>query len=184
MGVLRLAGRRQVRLFARMDQYGRFISCLVYLPRDRFTTANRLKIQEILLRELHGTGVDYTTRVTDATLARIHFIVRTERGARLTEIDTDALSAKLADATRHWDDDFAHALDVKVGGEQGRRLLKRYGEALPETYKDWHTPHGALQDLAMLRRRLDGVRTAGGYTLYRRRERAGRAVRGFRAARR
>ena len=50
MGVLRLAGRRQVRLFARKDQYGRFISCLVYLPRDRFTTANRLKIQEILLR--------------------------------------------------------------------------------------------------------------------------------------
>ncbi len=42
MGVLRLAGRRQLRLFVRKDLYGRFISCLVYLPRDRFTTANRL----------------------------------------------------------------------------------------------------------------------------------------------
>ena len=63
MGVLRLAGRRQVRLFARKDQYGRFISCLVYLPRDRFTTANRLRMQEILLqraerdrRRLHHPG--------------------------------------------------------------------------------------------------------------------------------
>src|SRR5262249_42893908 len=52
MGVLRLAGRRQLRLFMRRDAYGRFTSCLVYLPRDRFTTANRLKIQEILLQEL------------------------------------------------------------------------------------------------------------------------------------
>ncbi len=150
MGVLRLAGRRQVRVFARADQYGRFISCLVYLPRDRFTTANRLRIQEILLRELHGTGVDYTTRVTDATLARIHFIVRTERGARLAEIDPEALSAQVAEATRLWDDDFAHTLETKLGSEQGRRLLEEYGDALPETYKDSHTPHEALQDLAML----------------------------------
>ncbi len=78
MGVLRLAGRRQVRMFARRDQYGRFVSCLVYLPRDRFTTANRLRIQEILLRALNGVGVDWTTRVNDSMLARIHFIVRTD----------------------------------------------------------------------------------------------------------
>ncbi len=78
LGVLRLAGRRQLRLFVRRDGYGRFISCLVFLPRDRFTTANRLAIQEILLRELHGVGVDYATRVGESPLARIHFIVRTD----------------------------------------------------------------------------------------------------------
>src|SRR5262249_13170740 len=78
MGVLRLAGRRQLRLFLRKDMYGRFISCLVYLPRDRFTTANRLAIQAILLRELNGVGLDFTTRVGESLLARIHFVVRTD----------------------------------------------------------------------------------------------------------
>ena len=78
MGVLRMAGRRQLRLYLRRDAYGRFISCLVYLPRDRFTTHNRLKIQEILLRELNGIGVDFTTRVSESTLARVHYIVRTD----------------------------------------------------------------------------------------------------------
>ena len=78
IGVLRMAGRRQLRLFLRRDAYGRFISCLVYLPRDRFTTQNRLAMQEILLRELNGVGVDYTTRVTESMLARVHFIVRTD----------------------------------------------------------------------------------------------------------
>ncbi|HEY7225833.1 MAG TPA: NAD-glutamate dehydrogenase [Micromonosporaceae bacterium] len=152
MGVLRLAGRRQVRVFARPDPYGRFISCLVYLPRDRFTTANRLRIQEILLRELHGTGLDYTTRVNDSTLARLHYIVRTgsDRGARTAEIDTDALSAQVATATRAWDDDFSHALDLRIGGEHARRLFDTYRRALPDTYKDAHTPFEAMQDLAKL----------------------------------
>ncbi len=150
MGVLRLAGRRQVKLFARKDQYGRFISCLVYLPRDRFTTANRLRIQDILLRELKGVGVDYTTRVTDATLARIHFIVRVDPTAHIGEIDSEAISAELADATRLWDDDFQFTLEQRLGEDQGSRLLDRYRGALPETYKDSHTAHEAVQDIAML----------------------------------
>src|SRR5215207_9140546 len=107
MGVLRLAGRRQLRLFLRRDAYGRFISCLVYLPRDRYTTQNRLKMQAILMEALHGIGVDYTTRVTEGVLARVKFIVRTDPTALLGRIDVAALQARLADATRSWDDDFA-----------------------------------------------------------------------------
>jgi glutamate dehydrogenase len=150
MGVLRLAGRRQARLFARKDQYGRFISCLVYLPRDRYTTANRLKIQSILLEELNGVGLDYTTRVSDAMLARIHFIVRTDPHDPPGEIDAESLSAQIADATRLWDEDFRLSLERKLGEEPARMLVERYGDALPETYKDSHTAHEAAQDLAML----------------------------------
>jgi glutamate dehydrogenase len=150
MGVLRLAGRRQVKLFARKDQYGRFVSCLVYLPRDRFTTVNRLKMQDILLRELKGVGVDYTTRVTDATLARIHFIVRVDPTAHIGDIDTEAISAQLGEATRLWDDDFQLTLEQRLGEDEARRLLDRYSDALPETYKDTHTAHEAVQDIAML----------------------------------
>jgi glutamate dehydrogenase len=150
MGVLRLAGRRQVRLFARKDQYGRFISCLVFLPRDRFTTANRLRIQDILLRELNGVGVDYTTRVTDSMLARIHFIVRVEPTAHIGEIDADRISAELAHATRLWDEDFQLTFEQRLGEDQSRRLLDRYRDALPETYKDSHSAHEAVQDIAML----------------------------------
>ena len=150
MGVLRLAGRRQLRLFLRKDAYGRFMSCLVYLPRDRFTTANRLKIQEILLRELNGIGVDYTTRVSESLLARIHFIVRTDPANPPREYDTEAIQQQLIEATRHWDDDFALALERKLGEEQARRLHKRYVTAYPQTYKDEHTPYEAIQDVAKL----------------------------------
>jgi glutamate dehydrogenase len=150
LGVLRLAGRRQVRMFARKDQYGRFVSCLVYLPRDRFTTANRERIQAILLRELNGVGVDWTTRVSDSMLARIHFIVRTDPKARLGEIDAEALSVQIAEATRRWDDDFALALERRFDDAQARYLLDRYSGALPDSYKDTHSGHEATQDLSML----------------------------------
>ncbi|MFC0530042.1 NAD-glutamate dehydrogenase [Phytohabitans kaempferiae] len=150
IGVLRMAGRRQLRLFLRRDGYGRFISCLIYLPRDRFTTQNRLKMQEILLRELNGVGVDYTTRVTESTLARIHFIVRTEPGNPPGEVDPDILAEQLADATRLWEDDFRLVLERKLGDEQAKRLYHRYADAFPEGYKDEHAPFEAVKDLAKL----------------------------------
>jgi glutamate dehydrogenase len=149
-GVLRMAGRRQLRVFLRRDHYGRFISCLIYLPRDRFTTANRLRMQEILLRELNGIGVDYTTRVTESLLARVHFIVRTDPANPPGVVDPNALAEELADATRLWNDDFGLVLERKLGDEQAKRLRDRYVDAFPEVYKDQHTPYEALKDLAKL----------------------------------
>ncbi|GIF36351.1 glutamate dehydrogenase (NAD) [Actinoplanes xinjiangensis] len=150
IGVLRMAGRRQLRLFLRRDGYGRFISCLIYLPRDRFTTGNRLRMQEILLRELNGVGVDYTTRVTERMLARVHFIVRTDPAAPPGHLEPNELAELLADATRMWDDDFSLVLERKLGDEQARRLFLRYSSAYPESYKNTHTPYEGMQDLAKL----------------------------------
>ena len=150
IGVLRMAGRRQLRLFLRRDGYGRFISCLIYLPRDRFTTGNRLCMQEILLRELNGIGVDYTTRVTERMLARVHFIVRTDPADPPGPVDPNALAEMLADATRMWDDDFSLVLERKLGEEAGKDLFTRYAGAYPDSYKDGHTPYEGVQDLAKL----------------------------------
>lgn len=150
IGVLRMAGRRQLRVFLRRDGYGRFFSCLIYLPRDRFTTANRVRMQEILLRALNGVGVDYTTRVTESLLARVHFIVRTDPQRPPQHVDPDALAEALADATRLWDDDFSLVLERQLGDQSAKRLLARYAEALPDAYKDRHPPHEAAQDLAKL----------------------------------
>src|SRR3954462_11732107 len=150
VGVLRMAGRRQLRLFLRRDGYGRFISCLIYLPRDRFTTANRQSMQEILLRELNGIGVDYTTRVTERMLARVHFIVRTDPADPPGTVDPNQLAEMLADATRMWDDDFSLVLERKLGEEPARELFGRYANAYPDSYKDGHTPYEGMQDLAKL----------------------------------
>ena len=149
MGVLRLTGR-QLRLFVRRDLYGRFISCLVHVPRERFTMDNRLKIEEILLRELNGVGVDCSTRVGESRLAQVHFTVRTDPADPPGEIDADRLAGLLSEATRLWDDDFRLALTRELGEERSKALHARYAETLPDTYKDGYTPEEAAGDVARL----------------------------------
>ncbi len=120
------------------------------MPRDRYNTASRLAIQEILLRELNGVGVDFTTRLGESLLARIHFIVRTDASAGATPVNVEAIQQQLADATRNWDDDFRGLLEFKFGDEQSKTLYNRYVKALPEAYKDEHTPNEACKDIAKL----------------------------------
>jgi glutamate dehydrogenase len=55
--------RRQPRLFARRDTYGRYVSVLVYLPRDRYNTTVRERFAEILKDRLNGESVEFTARV-------------------------------------------------------------------------------------------------------------------------
>ncbi|GAB3223689.1 NAD-glutamate dehydrogenase [Glycomyces halotolerans] len=150
MGVLRLAGRRRLRLFLRRDVYGRFYSCLVYLPRDRFNTDNRIKIQEILYRRLGGIGVDYDTRVTESVLARLHFVIRIDPYAETEPVDVDAVQAELAEATRSWDADLSLQLDHHVGEGQARALYRAYVDAYPAAYKAEHSPIDAAKDIAKL----------------------------------
>ena len=78
VGVLAVAGRRAVRVFLRPDPYRRFVSCLVYVPRDRYTTSSRIAMAEVLRRRLRGTSVDFTVRLTESALALVHFTVHTD----------------------------------------------------------------------------------------------------------
>src|SRR5690349_16261685 len=105
VGVLAVSGRRVVRLFLRRDPYKRFVSCLVYLPRDRYTTSSRLAMSEVLRRRLGGGQVDYTARVTEANTAMVHFTVRTDAdAAAYGPIDQADLQDELTEAARNWDD--------------------------------------------------------------------------------
>ena len=103
--MLRLSERKQTRLFLRRDRYGRYMSCLVYLPRDRYTTKVRLRAQEILREALNGASVDYSATIGDSALARLHVVVRAERGQVVPQVDAAALERRLAAAVRSWDED-------------------------------------------------------------------------------
>ncbi|MEO3749034.1 NAD-glutamate dehydrogenase [Streptomyces sp. B6B3] len=148
--VLQLQERRRLRLFLRQDEYGRYYSALVYLPRDRYTTSVRLRLTEILSEELGGTSVDFTAWNTESVLSRLHFVVRVEPGTELpelTEAETDRIEARLAEASRSWTDGFAEALLAECGEEQAAELSRRYLEAFPEGYKADFSPRAAVADL-------------------------------------
>ena len=145
--MLHLQERRKTRLFLRKDEYGRFMSCLVYIPRDRYTTAVRLKMESILRTAFDGASVDYTTRVSESVLARLHFVVRVGAGQPIPDVDEAELQRLLVDATRTWDEDLAEAARSEYGEEAGARLVGLYGKAFPEAYKEDFSPRVGVVDL-------------------------------------
>jgi glutamate dehydrogenase len=144
--VAHLKERRQVRMFVRRDPYGRYLSCLIYLPRDRYTTSVRRRMENILVAGLGGASIEYTARVTESVLARLHFVVRMPAGKAMGEADVRSLERELTLATRSWDDEFA---DLMVGGDHAERLAA-LAAALPEGYKEDYTPRQAVKDLTAL----------------------------------
>ncbi|MCX4990527.1 MULTISPECIES: NAD-glutamate dehydrogenase [unclassified Streptomyces] len=151
--VLYLQERRRLRLYLRQDEYGRYYSALVYLPRDRYTTGVRLRIIDILKEELNGTSVDFTAWNTESILSRLHFVVRVEPGTELPQLsdsDKERIEARLVEAARSWADGFGEALTAECGEERAAELLRRYGNAFPEGYKADHSPRSAVADLVHL----------------------------------
>ena len=164
MGVLRLGDRRKTRVFIRRDTFGRFYSCLIYLPRESYNTEVRLKIQEILKRHLAGTTAEFTLQLTDAVLARIHMLVRSSP-REAVNYDVYAIEADIAQATRRWDDDLKAALIEALGEERAIGLMRSYANAFPVAYRDRVSARAAVRDLAVIEK-LDPAHPIAG-SLYR-----------------
>ncbi|CAN5442224.1 NAD-glutamate dehydrogenase [soil metagenome] len=159
--VLHTRERRQVRLFVRRDTYGRYLSCLVYLPRDRYTTAVRERIAGILKKRLGGASLEYTARVSESMLARLHFVIRPEPGGMIGDFDQADLERRLAEAARSWRDDFVAAAHAEYGEEDGALLARKYADTFPEAYKEDYPPRTGAVDLG----RLEGIPADGGLDL-------------------
>ncbi len=146
LGILHLGERQRVRLFVRRDPFGRFLTCLVFVPRDRFNTDNRKRIEAILREATNATTIDYTTRVSESVLVRLHYLVYSEPG-RLPDIDAAEIEARIVEATRAWTDDLEAALVEEQGEERGAELISRYRDAFPTAYRaDW-VARSALSDI-------------------------------------
>jgi glutamate dehydrogenase len=174
-GVIALADRRRLRLFLRRDPYGRFFSCLVFLPRDRYTTTSRLAMQEVLIDELGGTNLEFSTRIGETALAQVHFTVHTDP-TRGTDLDVTRIQDRMTEAVRTWDDRMVEAVfaeqrekldsggprsregdTVTIGAESATEQGQRFASVFPEAYKEDFTATEALTDL----RRLQSLRKQG-----------------------
>src|SRR4051812_4883182 len=149
--------RRAVRMFIRRDTYGRYVSVLVYLPRDRYNTAVRERFERILQDQLHGESIEFTVRINESTTARVHFVVHLPEGDRIPDVDTADLERRLAEASRSWRDDFIQAVISEYGEVVGTTLGRRYADSFPEGYKEDYSARTAAVDLG----RLEAIRSDG-----------------------
>jgi glutamate dehydrogenase len=146
MGILHLQERQRIRLFVHRDRYGRFYSCLVFVPRERFNTQVRLSIQSILKEAFHADGVDFNVQLSESILARLHIVLHVPpESAR--DFDVAEIQERLSAVTRTWGDDLYEELLEHFGEEQGTRLYRRYGEAFRADYRENYDARIAIHDV-------------------------------------
>ncbi|HMB55336.1 MAG TPA: NAD-glutamate dehydrogenase domain-containing protein, partial [Thermoanaerobaculia bacterium] len=156
LGILRLQERQRVALFVRKDPFERFVSALVYVPRDRHSTELRRRIEAMLAEACDGVTTSFSTQVGDQPLARAHYIFQTQPG-EVPAIDVKALERKIADEARTWGDRLRRALVEAHGEEQGLAVLRRYEDAFPGSYRESQSADDAVLDVE----RIDHVAAGG-----------------------
>ena len=179
LGILAAGERPRLRLFLWRDPYERFVSCLVYVPREAYSTELRKKFQAILMSAFGGQRADFGVLLGDTLLARVHFTIRTPPG-QVPTYDAREIEARLAEAARRWDDELRDALVDEAGEGPGMALFKRWGAAFPQVYREIVRARAAVPDLLKvdaltpgqplglaLYRPLGGQANALGFKVYR-----------------
>lgn len=155
LAILRLQERQRVAVFLRRDEFERFVSVLVFIPRDRYDTRLRLRIQQLLEAGCAGRVTAWYTQVADAPLARLQCIVKTTPG-QIPVIDRAALETRLADIARSWTDRLQEALIEAHGEEQGLALHRRWAASFPLAYREDVGARAACLDIARIEAATDG----------------------------
>lgn len=158
--VLDLGSGRRALLFLRADRLQYFVSCLVYVPRDRYTTGVRLQIEDILVREFDGTQVEFTARVSESPWALMHFMVLLSEGAATGSVDVSEdnrirIQAMLSEAARTWSDRLIAAAASFSEGSVSYAEAEHYAATFSEAYKQAVTPSDAIDHIAIIKELAD-----------------------------
>jgi glutamate dehydrogenase len=172
-GILHLQERQRTALFVRHDTFGRYLSCLAFVPRDRYNTELRKRIQEILAEAFGGQPSAFFTHLGDSPLARVHLII-TMQGKKVKSYDIEAIEKQITDAARSWSDTVLEALVNRDGEVTGYETHAKVKSAFGASYQATYSTDQVLEDID----KMEEVNATGqiGFHLYRHADAAANSV--------
>jgi glutamate dehydrogenase len=156
--------RRQTRLFIRRDPHGKFVNCLVYIPRDRYNTEQREKIEAILTAAFQAEESEFTTHFSESILVRCHFVLRVNPSVPL-DFEPAEVENQIIQATLAWEDRLRLRLVEEFGEERGEQYAREVGQGFPPGYRDDFDPRVGVLDIKKIIRLMAGEELA--MSLYR-----------------
>ncbi len=154
LGILRLYKRPRAKLFLRRDRFDRFVSALVFVPRDRFSSDTRSQIGDLLSDTFQGRVVSFAPFFGDAALVRVHFIIGIEPGAPEGP-GPQALTAEVRKICRNWSDDLLEAMRRAHDGALPVALYEKYERAFGAGYIERAEIADTLRDIGALEQLAD-----------------------------
>lgn len=149
-GIMGLEERRKTRLFLRADRFNRFITAVVYLPRDRYNTDVRYRIEQVFRQEFDLSAIDYEVYLSSSSLARLFFRIRLTNPNDVPITDHQALEKQMQQVTRSWVEATAAAIEAWKPGAEGRRLASAWADASSAAYRADYTVEQAIEDIVIL----------------------------------
>ncbi len=149
-----LQERRRVRVFARRELFGRFVTCLVFLPRDQYSTVTRSHIQDVLIDVFGGSLANWDARVSESILARLLILLRTD-GDETGAIDARDIESRITTLIQDWDDDFDDQAIHEFGEGDGIRISNTYRDGFPSEYRGSFDPRTAVGDILQMEEMAD-----------------------------
>ncbi|AEF03142.1 NAD-glutamate dehydrogenase [Alteromonas naphthalenivorans] len=149
MGIFQMQERGISRLFIRKDVFGRFFSCMVFVPRERYNTQLRVDTQALLKASLGAKEeVEFTTFFSESVYARTHYIARVNDNN--AEFDVKEIERNIIELTKTWSDRLASSISAAHGEAQGKALERKYGNAFSRSYMEQNLPGDALVDIGKI----------------------------------
>lgn len=146
--ILRLQERPRIALYMRNDPFGRYISCVVYVPRDRYETRLRLRLQSVLETELGGLCTNFLTTQDDSPLARVIYFIDTNHLESAPKYNTAAIEKKLEIEGRVWAERLRDALEQSsIDKSQIGKIVHKFGHAFPTSYHEEYEARQAIHDI-------------------------------------
>lgn len=146
LGTLELRQRQRIRLFARHDVYGHFVSILVYVPRDRYNTEVRTKMEAVIKKTLKADAIEFNIEFNESIFARVHFIVHTSADWD-GDFDASVIEAEIIEILRDWKDDLLTSLKNHFGETLGSKLFRHYGGGFTTAYQESYSARSAVFDV-------------------------------------
>ncbi len=137
---------RTSKLFIRKDSYGKFFSCLVYIPRDIYRTRVRQQVEAFLKDKLGASEIEFNTHLSESTQARIHFVLHVPNIQKI-KFDQASLESEMIELIKPWDDYFLEALQEHYPDNEADRLFSVYSSCYSAAYKETYTAEEGVKDI-------------------------------------
>ncbi|MGV3103483.1 NAD-glutamate dehydrogenase [Rothia sp. 32237D007AR] len=153
-GIMGLEERRATRLFLRPDAFGRFVSATVFLPRDRYNTHVRRRLESVFHQYIEIESIDYEVHLSTSSLVRIFFRIRLSTPNIVPVLDTATIERSLQQATRSWAEATSTAVEkaaLKAGctAQEARQASYDWADAVPATYQADYEVADAVEDIVI-----------------------------------
>ena len=148
LGILHLHDRPRTKLFIRRDQFDRFVSALLFVPRDRYNSKVREQAGELIREAFGGRLSAFYPQFGDGSLARVHYIIGLNPFDH-PEPDMADLERRVARLARTWEDDLETHVR-RTAPEAIRLRMSAYHDAFKAGYRELYDPEEALKDVLKL----------------------------------